>query len=249
MGATTALVLREIEASGGRTPGGYAWAVVEPVAVVLLLTFTLGAFFEAPPVGPGFALFFASGYLPFALYVDVSARVAASIRFSKPLMAYRPVGPVQAILARFMLAALTQIVVCVPLLASAVATAPAPVWPDWTTILAGFAIMAALAFAFGALTAAVAVHLPLWERLWAMVNRPLLLFSAVIYTVEDAPERWAALLVLNPLVHGIGLVRAGLFDGYGAHYVQPHYPVLLALCALLFALAIFAATERDRLMS
>ena len=59
--ATLALILREMSTSYGRTPGGYLWAVAEPVAAVALLTVVFALAFDHPPIGRDFALFYASG--------------------------------------------------------------------------------------------------------------------------------------------------------------------------------------------
>ncbi len=59
--AVMALILREMATSYGRSPGGYAWAVLEPLAGIALLTVVLSVAFHAPPLGSSFALFYIFG--------------------------------------------------------------------------------------------------------------------------------------------------------------------------------------------
>jgi len=117
----SALVLREMATSYGRSPGGYLWAVAEPVAGIALLTFIFSLGFQAPPIGSNFALFYASGLVPFLVYADVSTKVSQSINFSAPLLTYPRVTLADAVLARALLNTATQcLIVCmifVPLLA------------------------------------------------------------------------------------------------------------------------------------
>ena len=109
--AITALMLREMAATYGRSPGGWIWAVAEPVAAVTLLAFVFQLAFDAPPLGRSFVLFYATGYLPFMLFTDVSGKVANALRFSRPLLGYPAIVPIDALIARFLLNLITQILV------------------------------------------------------------------------------------------------------------------------------------------
>lgn len=85
-----ALMLREMVTTYGRSPGGYIWAIVEPVAAIALLSFVFSIAFRSPPLGDNFPLFYASAYLPFMLFLDVNNKLATAIKFSRPLLAYPP---------------------------------------------------------------------------------------------------------------------------------------------------------------
>jgi hypothetical protein len=57
-----------LRAHAGRLP---AWAVLEPVAAVLVLTAALSMIVHAPSLGTSFVVFYASGYLPFLFYATL----------------------------------------------------------------------------------------------------------------------------------------------------------------------------------
>lgn len=105
----SALILREMTTSYGRSPGGYVWAILEPVAGLVLLSVVFSFIVRTPALGTNFMYFFAGGLLPFALYNSVSTAVSTSIRFSKALLEYPAVNFVDALLARFVLNAMTQL--------------------------------------------------------------------------------------------------------------------------------------------
>lgn len=109
--AIVALVLREIATAQGRIAGGYLWSVAEPVAAVALLSAVFALALTAPPLGQDFALFYATGYLPFMLYMDLAQKTGVALRFSRPLLAYPAVSWIDAIIARFVLNLLTQLLV------------------------------------------------------------------------------------------------------------------------------------------
>ena len=52
-----ALILREIGTSYGRSPGGYIWALAEPVLGIALLTAIFSIGFRIPPLGNNFSIF------------------------------------------------------------------------------------------------------------------------------------------------------------------------------------------------
>lgn len=229
-----ALMMREMATAYGRSPGGFAWAVLEPVAGIALLTLVFGLFLHAPPVGTSFALFYATGLLPFLLYLDLSQKVAEALRFSRPLLIYPRVTLFDAAVARFLLNAVTQLAVFAIVIAGIVAL-DRPVLalrPEFVAL--ALMLAAALGLAVGLVNCLLYAVAPVWERVWAVLNRPAFLVSCIFYTFESVPQPFRDILWFNPLVHVAGLMRAGFFHGYDAHYAHPAYPlgVAMALAAL-----------------
>ncbi len=80
--AIGALVMREMSTTYGRSPGGYLWAIAEPVAGIALLSIVFGLIARSPPIGDNFPIFYATGFLPFGLYRELELKIAKSIRMS-----------------------------------------------------------------------------------------------------------------------------------------------------------------------
>jgi len=93
-----ALMLREMSTSYGRSPGGYLWAVLEPLGSIILLSLGFALIARHPPIGTNFILFYATGFLPFALFQDVSHSIARCISYSRALLAYPAVTWMDALL-------------------------------------------------------------------------------------------------------------------------------------------------------
>ncbi len=246
--ATGALILREMATTFGRTPGGYFWAVLEPVAAVALLTFVFTFVFNQPPLGKSFALFYASGYLPFMLYSDLAQKIGVALRFSRPLLAYPAVTWWDALLARFILNTLTHLLVFALVVGGILAMSGQPVSLSFLPLFAGLVLAALLGFGIGAMNAFLFEMFPLWERLWSILNRPLFILSGVLFLPEAVPSPFSDWLWFNPLVHVIGLVRAGIYSTYPAGFSEPLYPMLVTLLALVPAL-IFLGRHARRLIS
>lgn len=105
-----ALMLREMSTTYGRSPGGYLWAVIEPVAAISVLALAFQVMFHTPFLGTNFPLFFASGLLPFTLATKLSVTIARALQFSKNLLEYPGVTWVDAVIARGILLVLTDLV-------------------------------------------------------------------------------------------------------------------------------------------
>lgn len=223
-----ALMLREIGASNGRSALGYLWEVVEPVAFIMLLTFLFGLFLRAPPLGTSFPLFYASGLLPFLMFLEVTNRVAGAVRFSRPLLTYPGVTFLDAILARFLVAAVTKVVVFVVVLALLVLVLRVEPFFDVPRLVEGVAAVLLLALSIGTMNCLLMAFFPLYDRIWTLVTKPLLVVSAVLYMFDTVPLPYRDWLWWNPVVHLVGMVRGGIYPTYHGDYVSVAY-----LCTLV----------------
>ena len=106
-----ALMLREMATTYGKSPGGYLWAVLEPVAALAMFSLGFSIMFSAPPIGNSFPMFYATGFLPFTLFNNTANKIAGAITFSRALLAYPVVTFLDALIARFLLNVLTELMV------------------------------------------------------------------------------------------------------------------------------------------
>ena len=243
--AILALMLREMATTYGRSPGGYIWAVLEPVAGIAMLSLFFSLGFQAPELGRNFTLFHATGLMPFLIYTTISARVATSLLFSRSLMAYPAVTHVDAILARFLLNAAVQLLVAYLvfggiLMAFATQTVLVP-----GPIALSFVLVAALALGIGTLNCYLFTRFPAWQLVWSILMRPLFLLSGVFFTLERVPQPYRDILWWNPLIHAVGLLRRGFYPGYRADYANPLFVLGVALVALVLGLVLLHRTARD----
>lgn len=239
-----ALVLREMSTRYGRTPGGYLWAILEPLAAILFLSVGFSLVIRSPSLGTSFLLFYATGFLPFNLYQSVSNTTARALSYSKPLLRYPAVTWVDAVLARFLLNSLTSIVVAALLITVILAATGNRAVLDLPPVIAALALAMALALGIGTVNAVLTGLFPLWEVAWAIFTRPLFLASGVIYIFEDLPPLAREILWYNPLLHITGMMRTGFYPTYAAAYASPAYVLLLSLVLLAFGLILLGRYHR-----
>lgn len=227
--AVMALILREMSTTYGRSPGGYIWALAEPVAGVVLLTLVFGLVTKSPPLGMNFPLYFASGILPFMMYQNTSTKVGAAIRYSKPLLSYPSVTYVDAIVARLILTILTEILIALILLTVIVVSYDVTLNVDYVDCVRGMALAVALGIGVGLVNCYLTSMFPIWQFIWAVLNRPLFLVSGVFFLLDKIPDRVLDLLLYNPVAHPIMLFRRGMYDTYDAVHVSELYVYIIAL--------------------
>ncbi|MEM9969768.1 MAG: ABC transporter permease [Pseudomonadota bacterium] len=235
------MVLREMITTYGRSPGGWLWALIEPVAAIALLSFAFSLAFRDPPLGRDFALFYATGFLPYMLFHDVSAKVASAVRFSRPLMSFGRVRFIDAILARALLNTVTHVVIGAVVLIALLISADTGVAPDLTLVSIAYAMAVALAVGVGTLNCYLFTAFPAWERLWSIAMRPLFIVSGVIFLLEDVPATFQPILLANPLFHVTGLMRMAVYPSY-----EPLYPSLAFVFGLAVGLCLLGLLVLDR---
>ena len=241
----SALILREMVTSYGRSPGGYLWAVLEPAAGVALISTIFSLGFKSPPLGTHFGIYYASGLVPFLMFTDLSSKVGSSIRFSKSLLVYPSVTFVDAIIARFTLNALTQLMVAYIVLSFIIVGLDAPVSIRIDRVVLGFSMAMALGLGIGTFNCFLMSMYPLWERIWGIVTRPLLFLSGVIFLHDSIPEPYRSWLEWNPLTHVVGATRSGFYARYDADYVSPLYVFTFSAIALVVGLMFLHRYHRD----
>lgn len=231
-----ALILREMTTTYGRTPGGYLWAILEPVAGIAVLSIAFSYFMRSPGLGTNFPYFYASGYLIFGLFNSTSRKMAGAIRFSRSLLEYPAVNFVDALVARLVLNMLNTLLVMAVVFGGIViiyGLNPILRWPD---IFLALAMVSALGIGIGMVNCYLATILPLWDQVWSIVTRPLFLVSGVFFLPESLPAHIRDVMMWNPLAHCISQFRKGLFVTYDAAYAVPLYPLGLGLGLTLLGL-------------
>lgn len=224
-----ALMLREMGSTYGSSPGGYAWAILQPVGMLLVLSFAFALVMRAPSLGTSFILFYATAFLPFHLYQEIEKKIRSALRYARSLLAYPAVTWMDAILARLLLNLVTGIAVfCIVITGILIFEAPQTILTPGPVMI-GVALATLTGLGVGLLNAVLTGLFPVWSNIWSIVSRPLFLASGIFYTFSDLPQAAQAVLWWNPLIHVTGLVRSGFYPTYRPEYVSLTYGFGLAL--------------------
>ncbi|MGD9861816.1 MAG: ABC transporter permease [Pseudodonghicola sp.] len=240
-----ALMLREMSTTYGRTPGGYAWAILEPLGAILVLSVGFSLVMRTPPLGTSFLLFYATGYMPFDLYSGLSRAVGKAISFSKPLLQYPAVSWIDAVLARFLLNSLTGILVALLLISGVLWMLDHRSPVDLPPVVAAMVLAMVLGLGVGVLNCVLMGLFPLWDIIWSIATRPLFLASGIFFLYDGLPPLAQKVLWYNPLLHVTGLMRSGFYPSYNADYVNPSYVLGVAMALLALGMVLMGRYHRD----
>ncbi len=241
---TLALILREMSTRYGRTPGGYIWSVLEPLAAIIFLSLGFSLVLRTPSLGTSFLLFYATGYLPFDLYNTLTGSISSALKFSRPLLKYPAVTWLDAIAARFILNSLTSILIAILLLAGVLTAIGSRSTLDLPVVVLAFGLVMILGLAVGVLNCVLMGLFPMWTVIWKIVTRPLFLASGVIFIYEDLPVGAQQLLWYNPLIHITGLTRVGFYSTYNPSYISVTYVLAVSLIILAMGLLLLRRYHR-----
>ncbi len=227
-----ALMLREMTTKYGRSPGGYIWAILEPVAMITVLSFGFALVMRTPSLGNSFIVFYASAYLAFNQFRTLENAVTRALPFSRGLLRYPVVTWLDAILARFFLNFLTNVLNSILIMWGVLNFATGSWYIKLGPMVEAMSLAALLALGMGTFNALMSGVWPVWITIYKIITRPLMLASAVLYIFEDLPTTAANVLWYNPLVHITGLMRSGVFSTYDPQYISIPYVLAISMVAL-----------------
>jgi homopolymeric O-antigen transport system permease protein len=236
------LTWRDIKVRYKQTALGAAWAVLQPLSMMLLFTLFFGKLGGMPSDGVPYPLFAYAGLLPWTFVANAVINSGNSLVGSASLITkvYFPrlIVPGAAVLAGLVDFAIASLVLFVLM----------PFWgrgPGWgLVLLPPLALLATLlALAVGLLMSALNVKyrdvryaLPFLVQLWMFA-------TPVIYPASVVPARWRWALMLNP--------AAGIVEGHRAAFLGgafdwPALGLSLAVTLGLLALASLAFRRMER---
>lgn len=244
--SVSALILREMSTTYGRSPGGYLWVILEPVAGIALLSYVFALIARSPALGQNFPLFFATGFLTFQLYATVSTLTAQSLKYSKPFLAYPAVTFLDALIARILLNALTQILVGFIILGGIILIYDLRPIMNWPAVFNALSMTLMFAVALGALNCYLFTIVPIWERFWVVINRPMFILAGVLFIPENVPARLRDYFMMNPLPHMTSEMRRGFYATYDAVHVNSMFVYITSV--VLLALGLILVLRNHKLL-
>ncbi|MGK6317816.1 ABC transporter permease [Neorhizobium sp. DT-125] len=234
-----AFIIREIATRYGRSPGGYIWALLEPMAFIALMSLLMSSIGRIPAIGDSFPLFYATGFLAFNLYKGMEAYLTSSISANKALMSYPNVAPIDPVIGRFVLQGATSFVVSAVILGGAMLTTRHSLNLQWAYILEAVAYAWLLALGVALMNIVLFFRFPLYEKIFGILMRPLFILSGIFYLPSQMPHPFSDILLDNPIVHIVMLFRKGFYGVRAAEGLDLWFLSETSLMMLFIGLLFF----------
>ncbi|MEB3767526.1 ABC transporter permease [Acinetobacter sp. MD2] len=223
--AIRALFLRELQTRFGQYRLGYLWVFLEPLFNIGIMVLLFGTVMKRTLPGIDYEIFLINGIIPFFMFRTGISQALSAAQSNQGLFSYRPVRPIDALLARSILELLLSFVTYV--FFSAVI-----LWfgyhmsfhaiPElllyWVSLFI-FMIGCSLVFmVVGDFSKEISKFLSVFFTV-------LYFLSGVLYSLHIIPVQYQQYLLWNPLIHIIELMR---------NAVSPSYPLVTGISLAYF---------------
>jgi capsular polysaccharide transport system permease protein len=246
--SVSALMMREMESTYGRSPGGYVWAFLSPIGAIAMLTFVFSFVLRNPGLGTNFPLFYATGFLIYTMFNTIQNTVSSAIGYSRSLLSYPAVTYFDAILARFLLNAVTSMIVTAVVLGAIVTIWDLNLNYDWIAILGALGLTLGLGLGVGVLNCYLFLVAPVWRQVWSILMRPSFILAGIFYIPEVVPTQLREWLMYYPPINLTSKFREGFYSTYDANYVMELYVVIVSLVCGVFGMMLLQRHYRDLLL-
>lgn len=232
-----ALLLRESRTRYGRRSGGYVWALISPMIMLVVMMLVFSAIARPAGAGDSLIVFFLTAILPIFLVRGAVTRGGSAIRANRVLMHYPQVNAFEVITARTLLECLTYFIVLVlfVLIMFSFVGLPFTAWVDQPLgmLQAGGALFI-LCYGVGFLSSQIGRAFDPWNELTGPIGRILLLTSGLWFTLGSLPPDFLAIVKYNPIAHIVEWVRDVSIRDFRSDLYNPWYPVSVGV-VFLFA--------------
>jgi capsular polysaccharide transport system permease protein len=241
-----ALVLRESRTRYGAHQLGYIWALLEPLFWVI--TF-FGIFYftnRSIHYGMDVVSFITTGVIPYEMFRESLGRSQTAIQANTALLFYPQVRPLDLVIARVSLEFVTLVTVFIIIMGAHSLYLGELHIDNLLAVMSGLLLTSLLGAAVGLFFNALSVYTKLIDRIVPLLLRPLFFISGLFFTANELPEQARNLLLWNPVLHCVELVRDGWFTSYHAEHLNLPYVVLWIL-VFAYAGLVLERMARQRL--
>lgn len=247
--AVKALFLREIKTRFGKYRLGYLWAALEPMAHMLIMLAIFGYIMHRTMPDISFPVFLINGIIPFFVFSNITNRSIGAIEANQGLFNYRPVKPIDTILARAILETVIYAFVYVLLMAIVGLLGEEFEVTKLITLVMVWVLLVLFSCGIGLIFMVVGKTYPETEKFLPILIKPLYFISCIMFSLHNIPKEYWPYLLWNPIVHVVELSREAVFPGYISEGVSLNYLAGCTLVVLFIGLALYRNREEAMLTS
>jgi len=236
------LVWRDIVVRYKQTVLGPAWAILQPLILMLIFTFVFGRVAQIRPAGLDYPVFVFAGLIPWTLFSQGMPQSAMSLVNHQNLLT-------KVYFPRLFVPTAAACVFLVDLVISLVIYALVLLYyrttPSWTIIFLPLLVLLTLiaTLAFGILISALTVFYRDFKHIVPFLTQIFMFITPVIYPPEILTRRYQWVLAFNPMFGIVSAYRSAILG------LNWNFPILTistfsALGLFVFALFYFRRTER-----
>jgi len=240
----SALTLRETRARYGDSKLGFFWALFEPFAHIIVFIGIFSAMGRAIPLGDSMGIFILTGIIPWLLYSNIVGNVMIGLNANKALLGYPQVMPLDIVISRVILDAITLLLVLIIFLGVFHYLGYKIRIDSFLQICEAYGLIILLGTGVGLINAAIIPKLPSYKSIFRAFNRPLYFISGVFFTADFLAPEVYEIIDFNPLLHLIEWFRSGFYPSFQSDLYDPEYAV--TVCVSVFFIGLFVERKTSK---
>lgn len=231
-GILGALILRDVRSR----MMGSAWNYVRVIGMPLFHLLSIAIFYSlmgrAALLGTDKIVYYASGILPFMLFLYPVRSNILAIDDNRPLLVFPRINPIDLVISRALLEIINSLVV-ITILAVALFAFGADVIPkDPFKTLTGIAMTMLFSLSFCLPNAILSRLVSNWLQACVLTAVGLYISSGALFLPSQMPPVVSEIIYFNPLAHCVEWVRSGYYETYHEGLLDKRY--LLSVILVLF---------------
>lgn len=209
-----ALMLREIHTINGNSKLGYLWVLIQSVFSIAVF-WGLRAYMGAhAPGGMSMALFLAVGFGLWSIYSSGITKTMSAVEGNRALLTFPQVTELDVMISRVIVITATQLITTFLIVSSSILFG-AEFRPNGIGIGLGVIICTPLcALGLGMILGSLAVFIPVLNKLVPMILRIAFFLSGVFFSISAFKQDVAEILLYNPILQSVELMRMSLHNSY-----------------------------------
>lgn len=240
-------MLRELTTRFGRENIGFLWVMAEPLLFAFLVGLLWTALKGPEDFGVNVIAFAVTGYIPLVLFRSCVQRGVSIFTANGSLMYHRQISVLDLALVRFFIELIGHMMAYLfaGILLYSIGAFPYPY--DLGLFLIGWIYYSAFTFGIILIVAPLSETSEVVEKFIPVITYITIPFSGAFYFVGSLYPSAAQIVLWSPLVHGMEMMRFGIFGpSINAKY-EFLYPINVSLYLILFGL-FFCRIIRKRLV-
>ena len=233
-----ALMLRELTTRFGRENIGFLWIMVEPLLFALLVGFLWRALKGPMEFGVDVIAFAVTGYIPLVLFRSCVQRGVSIFTANGSLMYHRQISILDFVFVRFFIELIGHMMAYLFVGTVLYAFGLFPVPYDLSFALLGWTYYSIFTLALILIVAPLSELNEVIEKIIPVITYIMIPFSGAFYFVGSLYPTAAEVVLFSPLVHGMEMMRYGLFGPSIDAQFDFVYPLGVSFPLLLLGLVL-----------
>lgn len=242
-----ALIYRELMTRLGESSYGLLGIFIEPIGtlVTFVLIFSFLRVGQQGPIDTSLSLFI--GIILFTLFKEISIRSLRSMQQNEAVLIYKPVRPVDTIIARALVeSGLFGTLYLMFIIFNMI------LQQNWTVediplLIVAYLCIAATAFGVGLCLMIAGHRYQLVNKLTPIVIRPLFITSGIFFSLTSIPQPVRPWISWNPILQAVEITRHAFTSDYPLDDAIS-LPYLLLAAGLSCAVGSIAYSTNERLL-